>query len=467
VGNRLAMVEIGTGINKQTVWQYDNLNRLIQEQATDNSTSPAMIHTTTYSMDAVGNRTNQSKDGISTDYAYDNNDRLMSESTGGMNTATFSYDNQGNTISVQKNGITTNYGYNAENQLVQSGVNQFAYDVDGIRSSKTSNGITTNYITDKNRDYAQVVLESNGATSTSYSYGDQLISATNIMGSSYVLKDAQGSTKALTNTSGATTDTYSYNAYGETTSKTGTTSNNYLYAGEQFDPDLNQYYNRARYYNQTIGRFSQQDSYQGNNQEPMSLHKYLYASGNPVMFTDPSGNFSLAEDSTALAVAGILAASASYEMSQNIRTIDLLNDDLPRIPIQPIDIGIISMAIATNIDVTIQRTKVKVRSREPYVATEVISFNPWVYGKELTLGEAVAEVKLTSDVLGKNQSISRNIAYIAGDFRPPVGPEIHGVGSGFRRHYHTWDRSGLQPPQHYSGAKRKYNFEFGSAHVFF
>ncbi len=41
--NHLAMVEIGTGINKQTVWQYDNLNRLIQEQATNNSTAPAMI----------------------------------------------------------------------------------------------------------------------------------------------------------------------------------------------------------------------------------------------------------------------------------------------------------------------------------------------------------------------------------------------------------------------------------------
>ncbi len=309
VGNRLAMVEIGTGINKQTVWQYDNLNRLIQEEVTDNSTTPAMIHTTTYSMDAVGNRTNQSKDGISTDYAYDNNDRLMSETTSGITTATYSYDNQGNTTSSQKNGITSNYSYNTENQLIQSGTNQFGYDIDGIRSSKTTNGVTTNYITDKNRDYAQVVLESNGANSTSYSYGDQLISATtNLTGTSYVLKDAQGSTKALTNSTGATTDTYSYNAYGETTSKTGTTTNNYLYAGEQYDSDLNQYYNRARYYNQSIGRFSQQDSYQGNNQEPISLHKYLYANGNPLMYSDPTGHESLAGEMAGIEGEGVQTA---------------------------------------------------------------------------------------------------------------------------------------------------------------
>jgi hypothetical protein len=28
---------------------------------------------------------------------------------------------------------------------------------------------------------------------------------------------------------------------------TGSTPNNYLFAGEQFDPDLNLYYNRASY----------------------------------------------------------------------------------------------------------------------------------------------------------------------------------------------------------------------------
>jgi hypothetical protein len=45
------------------------------------------------------------------------------------------------------------------------------------------------------------------------------------------------------------TDTYDYDAFGNLIHSTGTTPNNYLFAGEQFDPDLNLYYNRARYLN--------------------------------------------------------------------------------------------------------------------------------------------------------------------------------------------------------------------------
>ena len=50
---------------------------------------------------------------------------------------------------------------------------------------------------------------------------------------------------------------------------------------------------RARYLNTDTGRFHTQDTYEGNKNEPLSLHKYLYANGNPVMMTDPSGRFGL------------------------------------------------------------------------------------------------------------------------------------------------------------------------------
>ena len=39
--------------------------------------------------------------------------------------------------------------------------------------------------------------------------------------------------------------TYDYDAFGNLIHQTGTMPNNYLFAGEQFDPDLNLYYNRA------------------------------------------------------------------------------------------------------------------------------------------------------------------------------------------------------------------------------
>jgi RHS repeat-associated protein len=64
-----------------------------------------------------------------------------------------------------------------------------------------------------------------------------------------------------------------------------------MFAGEQFDPDLNLYYLRARYLNQGTGRFVSADTFEGFNEDPQSLHKYTYAHNDPVNFADPSGNF--------------------------------------------------------------------------------------------------------------------------------------------------------------------------------
>ena len=91
--------------------------------------------------------------------------------------------------------------------------------------------------------------------------------------------------------------------------RTGTTINNYLYTGEQYDPNIGFYYLRARYYNQGIGRFISSDPAQDTPYDPISLHKYLYVSNNPVNDYDPSGRFSLMEQMTTLAVISALTES--------------------------------------------------------------------------------------------------------------------------------------------------------------
>lgn len=45
----------------------------------------------------------------------------------------------------------------------------------------------------------------------------------------------------------------------------------------------------ARYLNTGTGRFQTMDTYAGDQQDPLSLHKYLYAAENPVNIVDPSG----------------------------------------------------------------------------------------------------------------------------------------------------------------------------------
>jgi RHS repeat-associated protein len=108
---------------------------------------------------------------------------------------------------------------------------------------------------------------------------------------------------ALTNTTGAVTDTYDAacpergrrNAFGNLIHSTGSTPNNYLFAGEQYDPDLHLYYNRARYLNVATGQFWTRDSYEGDPQSAISLHKYLYALSDPINRADPSGHDSIDE----------------------------------------------------------------------------------------------------------------------------------------------------------------------------
>jgi RHS repeat-associated protein len=85
------------------------------------------------------------------------------------------------------------------------------------------------------------------------------------------------------------TDTYNYDAFGNQLNSTGSTPNNYLYRGEQYDQDLNLYYLRARYYNPATGRFLSRDPNEGKPVDPETLHKYLYADGDPVNGFDPRG----------------------------------------------------------------------------------------------------------------------------------------------------------------------------------
>src|SRR5579885_2908853 len=142
-------------------------------------------------------------------------------------------------------------------------------------------------------------------------------------GCSYYLYDGHGSVRALADTSGNVTDTYDYDAFGNLIHSTFTSvpplanvvspsPNNYLYSGEQFDPDLNLYYNRARYLNVSTGRFWSMDAFEGVGTDPFSLHRYLYASDEPVGGVDPGGNldFSIAGVSVSLSVNQVIQSAA-------------------------------------------------------------------------------------------------------------------------------------------------------------
>jgi len=91
-------------------------------------------------------------------------------------------------------------------------------------------------------------------------------------------------------TNGNVTDTYTYDAFGNQISKTGTTANVFLYDGEQIDTNTGFYNLRARWMNPSIGRFQNMDMFEGSKGNPLSLHKYTFGSNDSTNRIDPSGN---------------------------------------------------------------------------------------------------------------------------------------------------------------------------------
>jgi RHS repeat-associated protein len=132
-----------------------------------------------------------------------------------------------------------------------------------------------------------------------YTYGLECINEEQIISGAWTPSfygyDGFGNVRQLTNASGTVTDTYEYDAFGHTFTTSGSTPNNYLYRGEQYDPDLGLYYLRARYMNPVTGRFMSRDPEDGITTDPKTLHKYLYASGDPVNGSDPTGRADLVE----------------------------------------------------------------------------------------------------------------------------------------------------------------------------
>ncbi len=162
--------------------------------------------------------------------------------------------------------------------------------------------VTTSYLVDtlNPTGHAQVMDELvGGAVTRTYTYGRQHISENRLVSGAWTPSfygyDGGGSVRQLTNTSQTVTDTYDYDAFGNLVNQTGTTPNNYLYRGEQYDADLNLYYLRARWYNPVTGRFMTRDPYAGSLYDPASLHRYNYARSNPSNYLDPSGRAALAE----------------------------------------------------------------------------------------------------------------------------------------------------------------------------
>ena len=315
------MTEVTPEGTSQINYTYDNLYRLTHETRTGVNS-----FTASYAYDINSNRTQkvETVNGITEtiNYEYNANDQLLSEVSSANGTTIYTYDVNGSlTTKANEGKFSYQYGYDLRNRLATANITRkegtadvtitssYAYNADGIRTRalQTINGITQNryFLLDEGHTgYAQVFEETStlgGNIARSYIIGDDVLSQTVAGVTSHLLYDGHGSTRQLINSDGGVTANYAYDAYGKmlggnpgvTDGKQSATD--LLYAGEQFDPGLQMEYLRARYYDQDNGRFNRLDPFDGNSEDPQSLHKYAYAHCDPINGIDPSGNFTILE----------------------------------------------------------------------------------------------------------------------------------------------------------------------------
>ncbi|MFL5731855.1 MAG: RHS repeat-associated core domain-containing protein, partial [Chloroflexia bacterium] len=102
----------------------------------------------------------------------------------------------------------------------------------------------------------------------------------------YYHADQLGSVRAITDESGDTVASYTYDAYGNPISSSSQVYNPFGYTGEYTDSESGLIYLRARYYDPSTRQFLTRDPI-----EDITGQAYNYAAGNPTNFRDPSGKF--------------------------------------------------------------------------------------------------------------------------------------------------------------------------------
>ena len=266
-----------------TTYTYDGMGRLTGEELDGELTG--------YSYDMAGNRLSRTTEGRTERYHYNSRNQLT-ELDSAAETVQYEYDHAGNLTAEshipQGGNITrrieyTYDAYNRNTSVCSAGcVQQNHYDAEGLRNAVTENGSTTNFVYRNGMLSSELDADRNPVRG--YVYGNEYISQNNGSSFSYYLNDEQGSIRYLTGSDGSIRNHYRYSAFGESITAEETVPNRLKYNAQMADELTGLYYLRARYYNASLGRFTQEDTIYND-----GLNLYAYCNSNPVMYSDPSG----------------------------------------------------------------------------------------------------------------------------------------------------------------------------------
>ncbi|WP_411342704.1 RHS repeat-associated core domain-containing protein [Paenibacillus sp. WLX1005] len=132
---------------------------------------------------------------------------------------------------------------------------------------------------------------SNGTVS-SYVRGDRVLVKKDLTNQKdyYYLYNGHRDVVQMIATDGSVVNSYQYDEWGSLTQQKETVGNEFKYAGETYDAETGLYYLKARYYDPAQGRFLNEDTNEGEIDNPLTLNVYSYVNSNPLIFSDPTGH---------------------------------------------------------------------------------------------------------------------------------------------------------------------------------
>ena len=217
---------------------------------------------------------------------------------------------------------------------------QYRYDSNGRRIGKTygdsynfriaggqlyyigdSTG-TSYYYAGDDLSQINITFPDNSSTSLHFTYDEIGPMSVTYDGAEYFyLKNAQGDVIGLVNSSGTQVVTYTYDAWGNPLTTTGTMAdtlgklNPFRYRGYVYDTETGLYYLGSRYYNPETGRFINADAPETllkAYETALQYNLFAYCWNKPVSLCDPDGYWALA-----LAGGGYLASAGIFGVSNS------------------------------------------------------------------------------------------------------------------------------------------------------
>ncbi|MDF5756464.1 LamG-like jellyroll fold domain-containing protein [Spongiactinospora sp. TRM90649] len=262
----------GAGTNAYT---YDKSGRLTSWSAPGGAT-------TSYEWDAAGNRT---KAGAAT-FSYDERNRLLSGD--GTN---YTYTPRGTLATETASGTTRSLTFDAFDRLVADGDATYGYDAMGRLTSRIQGGATENYTYSGLDNDIVSVTDSAGAVQARYGRDP----SGNLLGLQEGTDPAVGvmtdqHDDVVATFSGTTlVDSAAYDPFGEVTAQSGT-RRRLGYQSEYTDPATGKVNMLARWYVPGTGGFASRDDVTLDPYPSINNNRYTYAMGDPLAYTDPSGN---------------------------------------------------------------------------------------------------------------------------------------------------------------------------------